>query len=158
MCIPNNRVDKLSIMRKLVVSINLRKSKYDESSLEFCSQSERTKILKAVQVIDKTIDKIISDAKQIFKPKFTNYDDAEIAFLVYMFSSAFSTEVPRIVDSRNLESITRNQPQSIITVLDSVKHGNLYQHIYHTEMSRGVGVSFYVRSFTILNDWLMNND
>jgi len=157
MCI-SNRVDKLSIMRKLVVSINLRKSKYDESSLEFCSQSERTKILKAVQRLDKTIDKIISDAKKIFNPIFNDYDDAEIVFMIYMFSSAFSSIVPRVVDSRDFELISRNQSKAIINVLDSVKQGNLYQHIYQVEMSRGVGVDFGIRSFTILNDWLMNND
>ena len=154
-CISNNREDKLSVMQNLVTNLHTRKSKFDESSPEFCSQSERTKILKAVQRLDKKIDKIISQARTIFNPKFTNYDDAEIVFMIYMFSSAFSSIVPRVVDSRDLELICRNQPKAIINVLDSVKNGNLYQHIYQVEMSRGVGVSFYVRSFTILNDYLM---
>jgi len=40
---------KLSITRKLVESLNLRKSKFDDSSFQFCSQSERTEILQVVQ-------------------------------------------------------------------------------------------------------------
>ena len=156
--IPSTREDKLSVMQNLVTTLHIRKSKYDEASPEFCDKSERTQILQAVQVLDKTIDTIISKARTIFNPIFNNYADAEIAFLVYMFSSAFSSIVPRRINTRDLELICRNQPKAIINVLDSVKHGNLYKHIYQVEMSRGVGLDFSIRSFTLLNDWIMCDD
>ena len=157
--IPSSREDKLSVMQNLVTTLHIRKSKYDEASPEFCTiKSERTKILQAVKRLDKKIDTIISEARTIFNPIFNNYADAEIVFMIYMFSSAFSSIVPRRIDTRDLELICRENPKAIITILDSVKHGNLYQHIYHTEMSRGVGLDFTIRSFTLLNDWIMNND
>ena len=83
MSISKKSEQKLSITRKLVESLNLRKSKFDDSSFQFCDQSERTEILQAVQAMDETIDERISTARELFNPTFKDYSDGEISFLLY---------------------------------------------------------------------------
>ena len=157
MSISKKSEQKLSITRKLVESLNLRESKFDDSSFQFCEQSERTEILKSVQSMDETIDERITTARELFNPTFSDYSDGEISFLLYMFSSAFSCEVPRIVSSRDLELICRNDSQAICQILQSIESGELRVHISQTEMTRGNGFEFSIRSITLLCGELLSD-
>ena len=107
--------------------------------------------------MDETIDERITTARELFNPTFSDYSDGKISFLLYMFSSAFSCEVPRIVSSRDLELICRNDSQAICQILQSIQSGHLRVHISQTEMTRGNGFEFAIRSITLLCGELLSD-
>lgn len=153
------KTDKLKIVKALVTAISNRQSKLHESCFSVCwEDKQRQKILKTVAGMDVKIDKIITDVRKTFSPKFDNYKNSAICLLLHIFASAFSSDVGRIVDSRDLDEICRGRAEEVLEIMDSLKtDGNLYQHISKVPMRRGNGFDFNVRSADLLWNYLIED-
>lgn len=150
---------KLEIINQLVVNLSARKSRFDDACPELSlTPEERKAIFQDVLKMDKKIDATIDDARKILSPLLDDYHPAEICFLLYIFSSAFTTNVPSNIDSRDLDLICLHKPTNLCKILDSVDHGELFVHIEKSAMKRGIGWDFEVRSFTLLNKFLMSDE
>lgn len=152
------RERKLEIINKLVVNLSARKSRFDDACPELSTTpKERKAIFHDVVTMDRQIDGNIDNARKIFSPLLDDYHPAEICFLLYVFSSAYSSNVPSNIDSRDLDLICRHKPANLCKILDSINHGELFVHIEKTAMRRGIGWDFDARSFPLLDKFLLGD-
>ena len=142
---------RFKLINDLVVLLTKRKSNFDDYSLDVCyDEATKEQTIQKVYQFDVDIANLIKTIRAKFKPKFHKYTDAEICFVCYMFNSAYDSETPRIVDSKDLNLICLDKMESVCHIVDSFKNGTLYQHIKQSEMYRGNGYEYQIRSITIL--------
>jgi len=152
----NNREQKLKIAQNLTQSLIARKIHLEDLSAFYFDDDESKQIKKELVKWDKRIEANLKIARSLFESQFKNYSSSEICLLLYMFANVYSTQISPQISSNYFETILRDNPKEIIEINDSLERtGNLFKHIKKTDRQSGNGFILNIRSFTLLNDFLM---
>ncbi len=153
----DTRPAKLKLIQTLTKSHLDRKKRFDDLDVFYLDDEERKSIQKEIDKLDNGIEQNIVEARCLFTPQFNDFLSSEICLILYVFSSAYSSDIPRRLDSRDFETILRGNPNEIIEINDSLEpNGNLHKHIFTFE--KNGGYSIQTRNFVLLNQFLMKDN
>ena len=150
----DNRVKKLELIQKLTKNLVDRYKRNDDLNMFYIDDEERETIKQEVEALDNEIERNIVESRKLFKTQFVSFKDSEICLIIFVYASAFSSELPRRIDSRDLETVVRGNPNEIIEIIDSLESkGTLQRHLDKRENGRGFEIQS--RSFVMLHEFIL---